>query len=624
MRHFPRKLGNFLERFENLIPFLIIFSIVVYGILYFYGVTALGQYILGFAVVIGVLPLARDIIQSILRKHFGVDIIAILAIFSAFAIGEYLAASVVLLMLSGGEALEKYAIKRAKKELTSLLSNAPRFAHLLVSGQITDVDIENVHVGDVVMVKPGEVIPVDGQIRSGTTTVDESILTGESLPVDKVKHSKVFSGTLNVVSPIEVLAEMESKESKYSHIIRLVQEAESSKAPFVRLADRYSVWFTALSILIALGAWVSSGSILRAVSVLVVATPCPLILATPIAFASGISKAAKRGVIIKNGGVIEKIAEAKSFMFDKTGTLTFGTPKITNVQTFQGMNEKDATQLATSLDQLSSHILARAFLDHFHQQKIGDLYLPSEFSESLGNGVSGVINGEKYHLGRLSYMHSHKVDIPNILSEVSSIGTPLQGTIKVYLSHGTNLIAVFYFADTIRKNVKDLFASLSTKVNEIVMLTGDKKEVAEYIASQAGIKKVFYECTPEDKVNYVKKQKTIAPPVVMVGDGVNDAPALATADVGIAMGSHGSSAASESGDVVVMVDSIERIGEVFELSNRVLSIAKQSIFVGIGLSVGLMVIASLGYINPVYGALAQEVIDVVVILNALRVHVNTA
>lgn len=622
MRNVTRELGGFIERFENIIPFLIILSILVYGIMYFYGNSAIGSFILGVAVVLGVLPLARDIIHSILRKHFGVDIIAILAITSAFAIGEYLAASVVLLMLSGGEALEKYAIKRAKKDLTSLLSNAPRVAHLLASGQIRDVDIENVHIGDIVVVKPGEVIPVDGQIKSGTTIVDESILTGESLPVDKVQHAKVFSGTLNVVAPIEVVAERESKESKYSHIIRLVQEAESSKAPFVRLADRYSVLFTAVSILIAFGAWVSSGSILRAVSVLVVATPCPLIIATPIAFASGISKAAKRGVILKNGGVIEKIAEAKSFMFDKTGTLTFGTPKITNVQTFAEMEEREATLLATSLDQLSSHILARAFLDYFRQQKIGDLFLPSEFSENLGNGVSGVINGEKYHLGRLSYMHSHEVTIPNHLSQSSSASTLHIGTIRVYLSRGQNLVAIFYFADTIRDNVKNLFTSLTSKVKEIVMLTGDKKEVAEHIASQAGIKKVFYECTPEDKVNHVKNQKTLASPVVMVGDGVNDAPALATADVGIAMGAHGSSAASESGDVVVMVDSIERIGEVFELSRRVLTIAKQSIFVGMGLSIGLMMIASLGYINPVYGALAQEVIDVVVILNALRVHAS--
>lgn len=619
MKNILRKANTIVTRYESVIPFIVLAALITYGFLHFINQNELGTKILAVSVIVGVLPLARDIVESIIRRHFGVDIIALLAIASAIGIGEYLAASVVLLMLSGGEALENYAIRRAKKELTSLLNNAPTKAHLLKNEEIVDVGVDDVHVGDTVLVKPGEVIPVDGKVTKGESQVDESILTGESLPVEKIVQSQVFSGTVNKNSPLEVVAEKESKESKYSHIIRLVKEAESAKAPFVRLADRYSVWFTAVSVILAGGAWAYTGDLLRAVSVLVVATPCPLILATPIAFASGISKAAKRGVIIKHGGAIEKMAEAKSFMFDKTGTLTFGTPKLTNINALNAENPTELVIIAASLDQLSSHILARSFTEYVKQNKLGKLLIPEEFEEVLGNGVRGAFHGHKYILGRLKYLEQEKVEIPLEVKKRRDTDR-VHGVINVYLAKDGQIIAGFEFTDTIRSNVRKLFTNLRCCVHDIVMITGDKKEVAENIAKQAGMTKVYAECQPEDKVQYVKDQRKIASPVVMVGDGVNDAPALAMADVGIAMGAHGSSAASESGDIVVMVDSVERVGEIFALSKRVLHIAKQSIFVGIGLSILLMVIASFGYIPPVYGALAQEVIDVIVILNALRVH----
>ncbi len=619
MKNILNKANDFVTKYENKIPFLVLVALITYGFLYFTNQKELGTKILAISVVVGVLPLTRDIIESIIRRHFGVDIIALLAIGSAIGIGEYLAASVVLLMLSGGEALENFAIRRAKKELTALLNNAPTKAHLLKNDEIVDVGIDDVHVGDMVLVKPGEVIPVDGKVTKGESQVDESILTGESLPVEKIIQSHVFSGTVNKSSPLEIVAEKESKESKYSHIISLVKEAESAKAPFVRLADRYSVWFTAVAVILAGGAWAYTGDLLRAVSVLVVATPCPLILATPIAFASGISKAAKRGVIIKHGGVIEKLAEAKSFMFDKTGTLTFGTPKLNNISPVDGIDPTKMVLIAASLDQLSNHILARAFGEYVKKNKLGKLLIPEQFEEVLGEGVTGVINGARYSLGRLTYLEKKGIEISLELKKARD-DAKAHGTINVYLTGEKKMIARFEFTDTIRTDVKKLFTKLRCCVQDLVMITGDKKEVAEHIAMQAGMTKVYAEASPEDKVEYVKKQKKIASPVVMVGDGVNDAPALAMADVGIAMGAHGSSAASETGDVVVMVDSVERIGEIFELSKRVLYIAKQSIFVGIGLSTLLMIIASFGYIPPVAGALAQEVIDVIVILNALRVH----
>ncbi|MBP6993891.1 heavy metal translocating P-type ATPase [Candidatus Woesebacteria bacterium] len=604
---------------EYKIPVLMLVFLLVYGVLYLLGERALIRYILLIPIIVGLIPLAREMVGSILRKHFGVDIIALLAIVSATLVGEYLAAVVVLLMLSGGEALERFALKRARKELTSLLNNAPQFAHLRKDDQLVDVAIDEVRVGDTVIIKPGEIIPIDGKVTKGTSEVDESALTGESVLVEKVPHMFVLSGSVNKHSVLEVRALKPSSESQYAQIIRLVQEAERSKAPFVRLADRYSVWFTAIAIALAFTAWITSGEVVRAIAVLVVATPCPLILATPIAFASGISRAAKRGVIIKHGGAMEKLAQARSFMFDKTGTITFGTPKLTKILPFAGRDKTDITHVAASLDQLSGHILARAFQNYAKQNGIKRLSIPTTFEESLGNGVQGTVDGVQYSLGRLSYMDVLGVHIPADIQS-SREKSKQEGVMTVYLASGGRLLGAFEFADTIRTNVKKLFLKLKEYGVEVIMLTGDRRSVAEHIGIQAGISRVYAECLPERKVDYVRQERKVSTPVVMVGDGVNDAPALAVADVGIALGAHGSSAASESGDVVVMVDNIERVGEVYELSRNVLRIAKESILVGIGLSILLMILAVLGFIQPVYGALMQEVIDVVVILNALRVH----
>lgn len=605
--------------FEYKIPLFVLLFLIVNGLLYLAGDRVITKYLLLIPIIVGLIPLAQEMTRSILRRHFGVDIIAMLAIVAATLVGEYLAAVVVLLMLSGGEALEHYALKRARKELTSLLNNAPRFAHLKVNGEIVDVDIDKVNVGDTVIIKPGEIIPVDGKVTLGTSEVDESALTGESILVEKIPHMHVLSGSVNKHAVLEVQALKPSSESQYAQIIRLVQEAEQSKAPFVRLADRYSVWFTIIAISLAAIAWVLSGEMVRAIAVLVVATPCPLILATPIAFASGVSRAAKRGVIIKHGGAIEKLAQARSFMFDKTGTITFGTPKLTKVVVFTDRDEKEITHIATSLDQLSSHILARAFLKHAKHEGIKKLVIPSTFEETLGNGVEGVVEDKRYALGRLSFMHTLGVHIPQDIQS-SRDKSKQEGIMTVYLASEGKLLGAFEFADTIRLNVKKLFSKLRQYGSDVIMLTGDKKSVAEHIGAQAGITRVYAQCMPEQKVDFVKKERKVATPVVMVGDGVNDAPALAIADIGIALGAHGSTAASESGDIVVMVDNIERVGEVYELSRNVLRIAKESIFVGIGLSILLMILAVFGFIRPVYGALMQEVIDVIVILNALRVH----
>lgn len=603
---------------RSAIPLFVLAGLVSAGIAYVLNNIFVSDTILLFTLVIGSIPLLVDIIQSILRKHFGVDLIAIVAIGSSLILHQYLAGTVILLMLSGGEALEGFALRRARKELTNLIANAPTKAHKEVQSNIVDVPIESVVPGDIVVVKPGETIPVDGRVIDGRAMVDESMLTGESVPVQKTHHHLVMSGSVSD-SLLKIEATHDSSQSKYQQIIRLVRDAEERKAPFVRLADRYSVWFTAITFVLAAGAWFVSHDPIRLLAVLVVATPCPLILATPIAFASGISTAAKRGIIVKDGGVLEKLGEAKSLLFDKTGTLTFGTPNIVQVLGYDADEEK-VFHIAASLDQYSTHILARALVHEAGIRKHA-LAAPEGFEEKLGEGVRGMIDGKTYRLGRLSFLEAEKVTVPASLHQELKM-TQARGQMMVFIAEEKKIIGSIIFADTIRDNVHELFHNmLPLGIERVMMVTGDKHAAAMRIAKEIGIDAddVQAECLPEDKVTTVLQlHKTLAP-VVMVGDGVNDAPALAAADVGIAMGGHGGTASTEAGDIVILIDRIERVGEALQLGHNVLKIAKESIFIGIGLSLLLMFAASFGFILPVYGALLQEIIDVVVIFNALRV-----
>lgn len=601
------------------IPLFVLVGLAAAGIAWMLGSHPLADLILLATLIIGALPLVWEIIQSILQRHFGIDLIAIVAIVASLFLHQYLAGTVILLMLSGGEALEGYALRRARKELTELINRAPTQAHKKDGGSIIDVPVDSIVPGDIVIVKPGETIPMDGEVTDGIGMVDESALTGEAMPVETARGKKVMSGSVSKDNVLEIRATRPSSESKYAQIIRLVRDAENQKAPFVRLADRYSVWFTALTFILAVLAWFLSGDPVRVLAVLVVATPCPLILATPIAFASGISRAAKRGIIVKNGGALEQLGEAKSFAFDKTGTITLGVPKIVHIEGYALPSEK-ILHIAASLDQLSTHILARSLVQTAREKGVTLAY-PEQFQEHLGEGVSGIINGQTYYLARLRYLSSVHIAVPSAV-EKEHEKSRAEGQITVYLASENEVLGAIEFADTVRDNVRTLFANLRTLgIRKVVMLTGDKKPVALKIATEIGIplEDVRAECLPGDKVKEVVALHSDFPPVVMVGDGVNDAPAITAADVGIAMGGHGSTASSEAGDIVILVDKIERVGEALAIGHRVMEIAKQSIFVGIGLSILLMIVAALGFIMPVYGALLQEIVDVVVILNALRV-----
>jgi heavy metal translocating P-type ATPase len=607
-----------LTSFHSVLPFFVLAGLILSGLSSLFGHPMMMDSILLITLIIGSIPLLIDIVQSMLRKHFGVDLIAIVAIGASLLLHQYLAGTVILLMLSGGEALENYALRRARKELTDLIARAPTQAHKEEHGTVRDVPIESVMIGDIIIVKPGETIPVDGHVIDGISMIDESMLTGESVPVRKLIGHAVMSGSVSTDGVLKISAVHGSAESKYQQIIRLVRDAEQQKAPFVRLADRYSLWFTALTFFLAAIAWIISGDPVRLLAVLVVATPCPLILATPIAFASGISKAAKRGIIIKNGGVLEKLGEARSLLFDKTGTLTFGTPSITRTVSY-GSNHT-ILELAASLDQLSVHVLARSLTQESLQKKLSLSY-PTHFKEHVGEGVQGTIDGTRYTFGRLAFLQSLGIAVPKD-AQADHDASQESGQIVVFLGDEKNVLGAVFFADTIRTHVPELFTQLRVLgIQRVMMLTGDKKAAALRIAAHVGIAEtdVRAECLPEDKVSIVMDVRKTLAPVIMVGDGVNDAPALAAADVGIAMGGHGNTASSEAGDIVILIDRIERVGEAVALGQRVLRIAKESIGIGMGLSIVLMLAATAGFIVPVYGALLQEIVDVVVIFNALRV-----
>lgn len=605
--------------YRMLIPVLVALALLGAALGHSLGLATFVDQILLVAIIVGVIPLLIDLGKSLWRRHFGVDILAMLAIATAVVLQEYAAAAVILLMLSGGEALEAYALRRARKDFSDLIANAPSKAHQKVGDNIIDVPVAQLVPGDLIVVKPGEMLPVDGEVMNGRSTVDESALTGESLPLEKTKGSQVMSGSINSQGVLGVRVLRPSAESKYEQIIRLVTAAEANQAPFVRLADRYSVWFTALALCMAALAWFVSGDPLRVLAVLVVATPCPLILATPIAFASGIGRAAKRGIIIKSGGVLEKLGQTKVVVFDKTGTLTFGVPEVVFVDALV----EDAAyivRMAASADQLSTHVLANALQHYAITQKIA-VELPEEFHEEFGQGVTAMISGKKFMVGRVSWLAEQKVAVSAAYLEKQQQARA-QGRMTVGVARDKELIGLIFLADTIRTDVKKLLHSLPTMgIPKVVMMTGDSRVVADRIAAEAGIaaENVYADMLPEAKVARVQVLQQTIGHVVMVGDGINDAPALAVADVGIAMAANGATAASEAADIAILVNKVERVGDTLRIGSGVLRIAQQSIFIGIGLSTFLMVIAVLGYISPVIGALLQEIIDVVVIINALRV-----
>ncbi|WP_371706599.1 heavy metal translocating P-type ATPase [Pseudarthrobacter sp. NIBRBAC000502771] len=562
-----------------------------------------------------VIVVARSagMVRSLREGRWGIDLLALMAIVSTVVVGEYLAALVVILMLTGGEALEDFAQGRAARELRSLLDRAPRFAHREGAGAVLeDTPIGDVAQGDVLVVRPSELVPVDGELLSDSASLDESSLTGESLPVEHTMGETLLSGSVNGVAAIRMRASATAADSQYSRIIALVEEASNSRAPVVRLADRYAVPFTILALAMAGTAWLLSGEPLRFAQVLVVATPCPLLIAAPVAFLAGTSQAAHKGIIIKNTRTLEQLAKAQTAVFDKTGTLTSGRPVLDRIQVAPGQGEalgsQRILQLAASAEQYSSHVLAGSVIEA--AAAAGLTLLPvQQATENATHGVEAVCDGQRVVVGKAGLVRNSSTGFQE--------ATVHSGQLAVHVAVDGGYAGALVMKDPLRRNAVDTLARLrSLGVRNTMLLTGDAQATAAHIAEEAGIGRVQADCLPEDKVNTVAA--IMERPVLMVGDGVNDAPVLAAADVGIAMGAKGATAASESADVVIMLDDVSKVAQAVAIGKRTVSVALVSIWTGIGLSLVLMAIAMTGYIPAVAGALLQEFVDLATILNGLR------
>lgn len=571
------------------------------------------HWLLGIVAVLELMPLLWGMIQDLRIGTYGVDILAATAIATSVIMHEYWAAIVIVLMLTGGESLEDYAEKRASRELDALLDRAPQMAHVIRGRKEVDMRVSDVKVGDKIAIRPGEIVPVDAIILDGVASFDESSLTGESLPQTHEANHTILSGTVNLDGAITAKAVHNSADSQYEQVIKLVQAASKSQTPFVRLADRYSIPFTIISFAIAGAAWAISGESIRFLEVLVVATPCPLILAAPIAVISGMSRSAKHGIIMKTGSALERLAQAKTFAFDKTGTLTQGELSVDRITTYHKHTKDEVLQLAAGLESNSNHVVARAIVTKATGQKLA-VKKAKHVKEIPGQGVTAVIGGKTILVGRRTLLENEGVDL------AKSSATSVQQT-AVFVAIDGVLAGVITLQDEIRTEtpgtIKRLF---DTGIQNILMVTGDNHTTAAAIAKEVGITDVVAEALPKDKILAVENAP--GKPVAFVGDGINDAPVLTASDVGIALGARGSTAASESADVVIMQDDLGRVALGVEIAKRTFFIAKQSIFIGIGLSVILMLIFSTGKFKPVYGAAIQELVDVIVIFNALRAHLG--
>ncbi len=567
----------------------------------------------------GALPvlaaLAAGLISRILRRDFGLDVIALLSILGALALGENLTAAVIALMFATGQALEDYAQARARKEMSALLSRAPRTANRYEDGGICQVPVAAVNPGDRLLVRVGEIIPVDGIIISGSAVLDESALTGEPLPVRREPGDTVRSGGTNAAGPFDVLATTSAAESTFAGIVRLVGTAQQAKAPAARLADRYALLFVPLSLAVAGLAWLAARDPARALAVLVVATPCPLILAVPVAVVSGMSRCAARGVLVKGGAVIERFAQARSLFFDKTGTLTGGRARLVSIEADPRFGSGEVLRLAASLDQLSQHVLAAAIVS-CARDRGQPLSLPTGVEERPGAGITGTVDGRRVVVGNHAYVLEFAADAEWSGRFLQRMG--YEGATGVFVAIDGTMAGALLLADEIRPDTPRALRLLrKAGIERIVMLTGDRRDTAETIGAVLGVDAVFAEQAPADKLNAIKASPT-GGTAIMVGDGVNDAPALAAADVGVAMGARGTAASAEAAGVVLLVDRLDRLAEALHIARRTRAIAVESVALGMGLSLAAMAVAALGYLPPVEGAVLQEGIDVVTIVNALR------
>ncbi len=563
----------------------------------------------------GVVPvfaaLVLEILRSLWKGEVGLDIVAALSMSAALLFGEGLAAAVVALMYSGGTFLESFAEGRARREMSDLLSRVPRTATRHRGGGLEDVALEEINPDDLLLIRQGDVAPVDGTVDAGRAMLDQSALTGESMPVRLERGQDVMSGSTNAGEAFDLRVTRAAADSTYAGIVRLVEAAQASKAPMARLADRYSLLFLAVTVALAAAAWWFTGDPIRAVAVLVVATPCPLILAVPVALVAGLSRAAHFGVLIKGAKPLEALARIKTLILDKTGTLTDGRPQIVSIETHGDLSKDEILYFAAALDQASKHPIAQAIVAAARAGGAA-LSIPENVVETPGEGVAGTIVGRHVVVGGAAFVAATSGAADTDKAIIAA------GSVVVSLAVDGKLMGHIIMADALRSGTADLLAGLRhLGITRILLATGDRRAVAEAVTAGLELDAVHAELTPDQKVQLVLTERKNGP-VMMVGDGVNDAPALAAADIGVAMGARGAAASAEAADVVLLVDHLDRLLPGIEVAQKSRRIALESVAAGIGLSILGMVAAALGYLTPVQGALVQEAIDVAVILNALR------
>ena len=567
------------------------------------------------ATLVAIVPAVGWVVAALWRRTLGVDLIAVLALGGTLAVAEYLAGALIAVMLATGRALDAAAQRRATRDLRALLERAPRTARKRIGDVVSEVAVDEVDVGDLVVVGPGEVLPVDGLVAAGPAVLDESALTGEPELVERAVGEPVRSGILNAGGGIEVVCSVPAAQSTYAGIIALVGQAGAESAPVVRLADRFAAWFLPLSVVLAGLAWWASGSAERAVAVLVVATPCPLLLAAPVAIVSGLSRASRRGVVVRSGGALENLGRAETMVLDKTGTLTAGRPAVTEIACAPGRSTAEVLRLAASADQLSPHVLAEAVVTEARNRGLV-LTVPEGVEEEPGRGVTAVVDGVRVRVGKRDTAPHAAPDAVWARAAVSRAG--LDGCALVWVEAEGDPIGAVLLKDPLRADAARTLRRLrGAGIRRLVMLTGDRPEPAQEVGKVLGLDEVRAEQTPASKVAGVRAEGQRAV-TVMVGDGLNDAPALAAATVGVAMGARGATASSEAADVVLTTDRLDRLADAMEIARRARRIAVQSALAGMAMSLAAMTVAAFGLLPPAAGALLQEGIDAAVILNALR------